>query len=181
MNRALTLQDINSITGFNSKMLTYPELEKYDNIFEIFKDLQQDHFILLYQTAANFGHWCLCFLRPITNKNNNKIEIEFYDPYGDEIDKNLSAMKEYYQKLELAGGNVYYPHLTRLILNTPNNIKIHYNNYKHQKLNPNIATCGRHCAWRLKNYYLTIDQYSQKYGKKHIDKKITNLTNNYLL
>lgn len=177
MEKALSLDDINNITGLNSKMLTYPQLQKFKNIFDIFNYIKDDNFILLYQTAENFGHWCLCFIRP----NIKNIEIEFYDPYGEEIDKNLSCMKSYYNKQKYKNNYIYYPHLTRLILNTPNNIKIHYNNYKHQQYKQGIATCGRHVAWRLKHYYMNIDDYSRKFGKKYIDKDIVKHTNKYLI
>lgn len=176
MNKALSLDDINRITGKNSLMLTYPELQKFNNIYEIFNIYDTDHFILLYQTSDNFGHWCLCFIRPFTNGK----EIEFYDPYGEEIDKNISHMKDYYNKISVGGNYEYFPHLTKLLLNTPENIKIHYNNYKHQEYDPTIATCGRHVAWRLMHYFLDIDKYSNIFGNKHIDQKIVELTNYFM-
>lgn len=176
MDKALSLDEINKITGKDSLMITYPELQNFDNIYDIFEDFGTDHFILLYQTSDNFGHWCLCFIRP----NTKNKEIEFYDPYGDEIDKNLSHMKDYYKKISVGGKYEYFPHLTRLLLNTPNDIKIHYNDYKHQKLSPGIATCGRHVAWRLLHNFMDIDQYSNTFGKRYIDKDIVNFTDYFL-
>ena len=174
MNKALTISEINRISGYNSPIILYKDLEKYDNIYEVFEDHNTKNFLILYQTSDKFGHWCLCFIRPYTK---NK-EIEVYDPYGEVIDYHLDEMKPYYKKL--GSGYSFYPHLTRLLLNTPEDIIIHYNDYPHQKYDINIATCGRHCGFRLKNKFLDIDDYSEILGKKHIDQKITNLTNKYI-
>lgn len=174
MERALNILEINKISGHDSPVLIYPELEKYKNIYQIFKDKKCDNFILLYQTSDNFGHWCLCFLR-------DDGSIEFYDPYGETIDTHLSTMKDYYGKAWLDGyRHDYFPHLTRLLLNTPKRIKIHYNNYPHQKYDHNVATCGRHCGWRLLHRFLNIDEYTKLFGKKNIDKKIVYLTDFFL-
>ena len=176
MDRALNLHEINKISGKNSILITYPELQEYDNIYDIFIDYNVDNFVLLYQTGDNYGHWCTVFIRPFTNGK----EIEFYDPYGEEIDENLNVMKKYYDKLSKNSDYIYYPHLTRLLLNTPKNIKIHYNDYPHQKYSPKIATCGRHVGFRLLHDFLTIDDYSDLFGDKHIDNKIVEITDNFL-
>lgn len=174
MDKALSLKEINKITGQYNPMITYKELEKYDNIFDVFKDLNTDGFYILYQSSELFGHWVLCFIRP----NTNNKEIEFYDSYGEKIDEHVPVMRKYYSTL----GRSFklYPHLSKLLLKTPNYVIIHYNNYPHQEYNNNIATCGRHCAFRylLKNY--DIDTYNKLLGGGNIDKLITYLTDFFL-
>jgi hypothetical protein len=174
MSYSLSNEDINEITGVNSPMITYPQLQQFNSIGDIFKKLKSDHFILLYTTSQNFGHWCCCFKLP-------NGDIEFYDSYGGEPDSRLKYMKDYYNKYETETGNVYYPHLSYLLLKTPKNVKIHFSPYQHQELAPGISTCGRHVGWRLLHRFLDIDTYSQFFGRHYIDKIITKLTNHFIL
>lgn len=172
MDKALTLEEINKITGRNSPMITYKDLQRFNDIYEVFKKLKSDNFLILYQSEEMFGHWCLCFIRPFTN---NK-EIEFYDSYGENINEHVDMMENYYKTIP---GYRFYPHLSQLLINTPN-IKIHYNNSPHQEYKQGIATCGRHCAWRLLHSFFDIDNYNDIFGEKNTDYLITELTNLFL-
>jgi len=175
MNKTLSTTDVRTITGENNPVIKYPDLQKYNTIDEIFNEMNSDNFILLYETALNFGHWCCCFRLP-------NGDIEFYDSYGGVPDKRLKMMKNYYDEIQGDGSDrVYYPHLSKLLLNSKKDSKIHYNQYQHQEFSPSIATCGRHVGNRLLHRFLNIDEYSKIFGKNKSDRVITNFTNNFLV
>jgi len=173
MNKSLSTDDIRKITGENNPILTYSQLQDYDSISDIFNKLNSDNFILLYETSLNFGHWCCCFKLP-------NGDIEFYDPYGGKPDDRLKHMKDYYTQVLRGQGRYYYPHLSKLLLNAPENVKIHFSPYRHQKFEVGINTCGRHVGNRLLHRFMDIDEYTRVFGKKNLDKDITVFTNNFL-
>jgi hypothetical protein len=106
-------------------------------------------------TSQNSGHWTLLF------KRGNY--CEFFDPYGFIVDSQLNYANPIYNGEK-------YPYLTKLLYSSP--YQIHYNNHKLQKPKQEIATCGRHCIFRLQNQNLTIDKYNKvlrSFEKNKID------------
>lgn len=145
--KALSNKEIVQATG--AKFIAYPELSQFNNINDVFGS--NDSIALLYLQNHNYGHWvCL---------NRNGENIEFFDPYGILIDKQL----KYNSKHKNNELNQNYFYLTRLLYNSE--YKISYNEFSFQSKGSNINTCGRHIICRI--LYKNIDLY--KY-KKLIDK-----------
>ena len=104
--------------------------------------------VLLYPGESDTnGHWVTLF----KNKNDKgKPIIEFFDPYGTSIDQEFQYTP------------IKHPHyLARLMVNSPYDIE--YNEYRMQKMEPNISTCGKHVINRLKNRHLTLKQYAHMF------------------
>lgn len=135
---------------------TYPELNNYNNIDELFKNTKS--ILLLYLQSPIWGHWC-CL-----NKLGNNL-IEFFDPYGIMIDYEFKFNdKTTNKKL----GQIK-PKLSELMLKSK--YKLSYNEFAFQELNENINTCGRHCLIRMNNINLSLIEYKNIFDKY---KKILN-------
>ena len=61
MRKPLSDSDLKSILGEDTKIITYPELSKYNNIEELLPNPYDFAVILLLESPAS-GHW-LCLLR----------------------------------------------------------------------------------------------------------------------
>lgn len=142
---ALSGDEVLRLTENKANLITYPELNKYDNIEEILKPFGAC--IILYETKKNYGHWvCL-----IERGNNN---IEFFDSYGKMIDHQLKFIPEHFR----VESKQKYTLLTYLLLKSGK--KIEYNNYKLQSTKNDINTCGRWCAIRIKLKHINIDDFA---------------------
>jgi hypothetical protein len=150
MNKSTSENDIlRFIRPMNAKILEYPEIYNFKTIEELINPY--GIVVLLYLIEENFGHWVCLF-----KSHNNK--IEFFDPYGVFPDDELNFGSEVY-KLNKKNVDRW---LTRLLLNYMNNgNKVDYNEYQFQKFSKNIATCGRHCAFRIINKNISIDKYKK--------------------
>ena len=71
-------QDIMDICDNETKVITYKDLLKFDNIDEALEPY--GNIVILYEKKPNFGHW-VCLI-----KHEDQNKIEFYDPYGFGID-----------------------------------------------------------------------------------------------
>jgi hypothetical protein len=150
---AVSSDDILKAFNNNVKIVSYPELNNYSSIDELFGNF--DACFILYMTGFNSGHWCLLFRR------DNY--VEFFDPYGFIVDSQLN-----YANPEYNGQK--FPYLTKLLYTSP--YKIHYNNHKLQRSKKEVATCGRHCIFRYQNKNLSIDKYAKilkEYKKYDLD------------
>jgi len=132
----------------NARIMTVPELKKYNTIYDLMPK-NKDYIFLLYEHKKNYGHWTLL----IRNNNN----LEYFDSYGGKVDNPVSWIsKELQNKLDVK------PYLTQLIDNTPN-LKVEYNGFDFQnKKDYDISTCGRHCCLRLKTFLqnnFNLDDY----------------------
>jgi hypothetical protein len=129
------------------KVVSYPELLEASSIDDILDE--KGRLMLLYLTEDQMtGHWvCLLKLR-------DKDIIEYFDPYGnyrpDEESEWVedSKLKEFRQNTK---------HLTKLLKNSPYEVKS--NAYKFQKDKMNMNTCGRHCTTRLYFKHLDLPKY----------------------
>lgn len=164
---AISSDDIMKTFNNNVKIISYPELEKYNTIDEVLGGF--DAVFILYMTGFNKGHWTLLFKRPNSNY------VEFFDPYGFIVDSQLN-----YTDPEYNGSK--YPYLTKLLYTSP--YKIHYNNHKLQKPKKEVSTCGRHCIVRLENNNISVDKYAKvlrSFEKMGIDPDdiVTLMTSNF--
>lgn len=155
-NKSLSNYNIFELLNKKIRILTYPELAEYKNIYDVLSP--NNSFILLYMTGKRYGHWC-CVI-----EHNDR--IEFFDPYGDALpDDEFKYIDNNFRKIS----SQYYPHLTYLLYKSKKPIE--YNNYNFQKKNNNIKTCGRHCVFRIANKKLLLDEYKKMldYIRKETD------------
>lgn len=175
MNKLLTDEEVEKIAK-NAKVLTYSELADYDNIDQVFGN--KNKIILLYINEKNptstVGHW--------TSLHRNKDVIFFMDPYGKEIDEHLDDFSQEHRNM--TGQPVNF--LTRLLYDYVNEGgKVHYDEMKKQKSSPDIATCGRWTALRLRFYKISEQDWQKmwqdlKSNGYNIDKIAVDITNKLL-
>jgi hypothetical protein len=130
----------------NARIIKYSELKNFNNIEDLLPN-EQSYCILLYESQPNSGHWTA-----IMRIDDN---IEYFDSYGNKPDLPLTWSKNINASL---GQSI--PYLSQLLNKTNRNV--FYNDFQYQKENRDIATCGRHCIFRIlcltKNYY-NLKQY----------------------
>ena len=134
MDIALSDKDIMRLIKGKANLLTYTELQKYNNIDQVLGPYSA--LVLLYETSKNFDHWVCVFK---VNENT----IEHFDSYGLKPDDELKFIPEYFREVNYEE----IPHLTYLLYNSGYNVI--YNEFKLQKKKKGINTCGRWVATRL--------------------------------
>ena len=139
----LSDDDILRITDNKTKIFLYSDLENVNDINEILEPY--GCCVILYQLEINVGHW-VCLI-----KRNN--DIEFFDPYGLEIDTELQYSK---YNLRKHNGEVV-PHLTALL--EKSNYKIKSNKVQLQQFKEHVNTCGRYCALRIRFKDISISKF----------------------
>jgi hypothetical protein len=140
----LTGQDIINITKDQTNILLYCNLEKFNNIDEVFAD--KPTATILYQSKELGGHW-ICLIK---HDNNT---IEFFDPYGMDIDEELKYSEFNVRRHE----GQLVPHLSHLL--NSSNYNIIHNKYPLQKFSKNINTCGRHTSCRIRFRDMKLQHY----------------------
>lgn len=152
----LSGDDLLRLTDNKTKILKYEDLKTYDSLEQIFNP--HGCFIMLYQTAENYGHW-------VTVIDRGNRHLEFYDSYGLKPDEELNMNNEYH--LRIHGGEIV-PHLSALI--RKDNWKVLYNKKKLQKYLEDTNTCGRYCALRVRFIKESMDKFNILLIKnKHYD------------
>lgn len=138
--------DILRITDNQTNILPYEELENVSNLQEIL----QPHgaVVILYQTAEKFGHW-VCLL----DKGNKN--LEFYDPYGFDVDEELNIDNEFHLRQHQG---LIVPHLSALI--HKGRYKVEYNKERLQKILKDVNTCGRYCALRIRFRDISMKKFN---------------------
>ena len=157
IRKPLSDADLKHILG-DCKIITYPELAKYNNLDELLPK-QYDFVIILLLETPQSGHW--------TSLIRYGSQVEYFDSYGYPPDYDLSHWLTPLQRLKLGESKKY---LTSL-LQGRNYI---YNKVKYQQMKPNINTCGSHVAYRchkfktagfsLKDYQQHVNNYCRLYG-----------------
>jgi len=165
-SKSFSEDELLKLVDYKANLLSYPELSKYNNIFEAMG--KHKALILIYLSKENYGHWVCVF----EHKNGS---IEFFDPYSMKPDDEIKYIPSNFRKI--SGQNV--PHLTALLYNTGR--QIIYNEYKLQKLVNDNNTCGRWVGMRLILRHLSIKQFAKLFMNKKIgsDFLVTLLTINY--
>lgn len=147
---------------------SYEEIEETveETIEEVFDDeypFDDNAAIILYKSEPKFGHWTM------VAKNDG--DYNYLDSYGQPIDNPLSYVPNYVNE-ELGQDKKY---LARLLLKAMDKgSDVYYNNAKLQKLDPNVATCGRYCALYLKYSYMNVDDFAKMIKKISKDLDISN-------
>jgi hypothetical protein len=140
---SLSNYQVFDLLNHKTRVLTYTELTKYDDINDVLEPF--GCFVLLYLSKKDYGHWCCVIEHPD--------RIEFFDPYGTYIDDELENISGDFRKRS----DQLFPHLTKLLFESGKPIE--YNEYKFQKKGTNINTCGRHTAMRVLMKHLLLDDY----------------------
>jgi hypothetical protein len=142
--------DINKILEPDTHIFTYPYLKQVKDIDEIFDPYGRA--MMLYLTEnENTGHWVCLIRRPD--------EIEFFDPYGEPIDKQLTWVGKG-KRMELEQER---PLLSKLL--REKGLPVVFNKTKFQKVDDDVATCGRHCVIRLLFKDLPLPKYAEMIKK----------------
>ena len=147
----LSNDDIRNITNNKCKVISYHDLINVNNIDELFTI--DNACIILYEMKQDFGHWT-------TLIRHNDSQIEFFDPYGFQMDTEL--------KIAIYDNT---PFLTNLF--NKSNYRLIQNTSQLQTLASEVNTCGRWCALRvvLKNiplgefvrYFTTNQHYNNDF------------------
>jgi hypothetical protein len=159
--------DLREILGNNINIMSYPDLEKYNNIEDIFDD--EGRCIILFLTIdETTGHW-LCM-------HHDEEGIHYFDPYGKGVDKT----KQWLSKNKLRELNEDKPLLMNLLKKSGK--KVFYNSYDFQEDRKGINTCGRHCAVRLLYKDLDLNHYYNfiKKSKLYPDEFVALITFNII-
>lgn len=157
-------RNILEATDNKTRIMTYPEIHKYDTIDQILEP--HNCCVILYESKPKYGHW-VCIL-----KHPNNV-LEFFDPYGFSVDEQFKFINEDYRKQS----HQSYPLLCRMFLNSPYRIQI--NKMKIQKYEKDVSSCGRHCAFRIISRDVPLNEYQKMMKKENnydADDKITLLT-----
>lgn len=99
--------------------------------------------VILYETAPNFGHWVL--LHTLRSPQSGKQTLEFFDSYGMKPDDELNHIPSQYRH----DSKQTKKEVVRLLLASPEDIPISYNEHTFQVPYPGINTCGR---WVILRY-----------------------------
>jgi hypothetical protein len=125
------------------KIITYSDLSNYNNLDDAMG--KYEALVILIEIRKRFGHWICLF------KRNNIIEV--FDSYGFIPDDQLEFVDKQFRK----NNNMYYPQLSKLLLNS--NYDIEYNHYQLQKMSDDINTCGRWVVQRLLLKHLSLEEF----------------------
>jgi hypothetical protein len=129
-NKDLTDTELAQITNGKCEIISYHQLANYNNIDDVLGEYKA--VIILYETTYNRGHFTALHI-------NNNNQLEFFDPYGMYVDKELN-----WAKYNEAEGE---PYLSELI--SKSNYDFIYNKIRLQVWNSHTNTCGRWCALRI--------------------------------
>lgn len=146
IQRPLSNLDIEKALNEKVKIVIYSDIKDMKNSDEFFKPYNMC--CVLYETGKRIGHWILITKR-INNEGNPY--IEFFDPYGQNLD----------EPLEFSVKNDKFPYLTNLFYGSGIN-NFTWSNLELQKLENGINTCGRWCILRGMNRDICLDCFQDE-------------------
>lgn len=143
-NKDLTDTELRIITNNKCDIISYHELVNYNNIDDVLGEYKA--VIILYETSYNRGHFVCLHI-------NEKNQLEFFDPYGMPVDKELNWAIYNNQ-----------PYLSNLI--DKSNYDFIENKIRLQVWNNHTNTCGRWCALRIVFREVQLKEF-QNYFKEN--------------
>lgn len=162
--KAFSGEDILTVCDNETKIITYPELYKFQNI----DDVLSPHgcVVILYEMKPNYGHW-VCVI-----KHEDQNKIEFFDPYGLFCDDQLEFIDTKFRK----ASNQMFPKLCEMLHDSPYDIV--YNKTQLQKYSSDVSSCGRHVSFRIVMRDTPLNEYVKilKQNKYDPDMTVTYLT-----
>lgn len=159
MDEPMNSEQIKDFLKGDVACLTYSDLKNIESIDDALEAVK--YIFVLYEYKPNYGHWT-CILK--TKGPNGKPAVEFFDPYGIKPDHQI---KGFSQKIKNEYG-MNYPLVVKLLKESK--YPIEYNNYKLQKYDPNIQTCGRWCMMRCLFDDLDVNKFKDLFTNKKISK-----------
>ena len=158
MDYQLSDHEIISIIKHKTKVITYPELNDYKNLNEVFG---RYHIILLLYVNSEHGndvqgHWTLMTK---VKRDDGYTIVEFMDPYGLFPDDELNFYTDNWRHKSGQDYNILTKLLYDFSLNPKH--KIYYNELKLQIDDPHINTCGRWCAIRAHFYRVPLKDFQK--------------------
>lgn len=154
MDYSLSDKDISDLLGGRVKILTHDKIKRYNDIENLLG--KYNKCIILYRNTYNYGHWCCIF--------KNSYGINFFDSYGNKPDSILKFLPNNILKsLQQDHDN-----LIKLMYNSRYNI--YFNQYKLQKLAPDINTCGKWCVFRLLCSELNENEFKNLFNRSKFSK-----------
>ena len=166
MNQDLSDDQIRFYLGNECKIYKYSELRQFENIIQLLPK-RIDFCIILVESSPNKGHWTALL-------KYGKV-IENFDSYGCSIDNELKFISKGVRK---ALGEEHLL-LTNLLKTQAD--RVIFNKVKFQKLSNQVATCGRHCIFRILKLLhdkMSLSQYikymerEKKIQKKSFDQLV---------
>jgi len=152
LKKSMSTKDIKKALNNEVRVISYDELDKYENIDEALGKYKK--LVILYLTEENYGHFVCLW------KFDDKT-IQFFDSYGDMVDRELKYIPSYFRK----ESGQDFPILSLLLLKS--NYEVRYNNFKLQGNKTN--TCGRWCVYRLIKSNLNEYEFAEIFLNKKID------------
>lgn len=160
MKYALSNTDIMNYLNHQTKIIKYSDVHTYNNIQNLLQPY--GNCFILYETSPNHGHW-------VVITYSNKV-ITFFDPYGGRPDSQFAFIPPEFA----AASYQNYPYLTRLLQES--GMKVVYNPYQFQKLEPGIRSCGRWCILWTKCKDMTLKDFAKIFLGKDFDDVVAFLT-----
>lgn len=140
----LTGNTIFDILNGDVNIYEYKDLSQFSDIDDV---LHTHHkAVILYETKEQFGHWVGLF-------RVDDRTLEFFDPYGLEVDEELNLIGE---NIRESLGEII-PHLSYLIMES--GYDLIQNTTRLQKFLEDVNTCGRHVSVRLNLCHIPLDEY----------------------
>jgi hypothetical protein len=182
ISKLLSDKEVMKLAGKDSKVITYPEIQDYDSIPQLFG--RKNKVIILYLNEKNgnnyVGHWVLL----LRCKRNGKTIIEFNDSYSNYIDEYFDDIPKSKRK-SLDQEHGYLSRLLYDYCKDNDKVELHYNEYPFQKLKENVNTCGRWVGLRGKFSQVPLEDYQNAFKKLKgegydLDKIITIATDKLL-
>lgn len=146
-----------SMGFYNVRWILYKDLEKYDNVDQLFEDKYHAVYVLLLIRSdkigeQSIGHW-VCFIY-----HRERDEYFWYDSYAIPITKELSITQE-----------------KDTIVRLTKNINLGSENvHQHQLFRDDVNTCGRHCVLRSIFHHLDNEEYHHLVVNPLIPSRIKN-------
>jgi hypothetical protein len=133
---SLSNEDIQSVLGPETRILSYPDFAEFNHIDEAFDSEGRCVFLFLTQSATS-GHWMCMFKRDG--------DIEYFDSYGERPEAQRDWLSE--QQLDELGQGE--PYLWNLLKRSRK--RVFYNKHQYQTDKMNVNNCGRWVIARLLN------------------------------
>jgi len=157
-NYALSDAELERLSKYKINVVSYSDIKSLDDIFG-----DKNAAIVLYQTTDKYsGHWVL-IMRYVYNGIHT---IEYFDPYGDDIDNIITRKLHYNPKQK--------PIMYDILSQSDSDIII--NNFKFQELSNNTQTCGRWCIVRFLLRMIPLTKFCALFKKKNYKLSRDNLT-----
>ncbi len=155
MFRATSKRDLEHMLNNKAKVVVYDQLKDYNSFKELLDPYQS--VIILYPNAEDpeIGHWTCIFVIPGTNR------VEYFDSYGAYIDEPIGEFNE--EKEALHDPQRIEPRLLELLADSPYANNLYFNETPFQSESQATQTCGLWVVMRLKNNYLTENEFTKEW------------------